>query len=349
LEAAMATPNLTLTMLGNTGSGKTTFLLGMYNTMTIGVQGYFLYTADPDEGVDLELLWDQLIEQGELPPATLEEQSKRYQFVFNHGFDTLVTVDWLDYRGGAMMGKESAEDTAQLRAQLAASDSIYLVFDGARLKPWLDGKASIEDVRKWLRIGRMTQLLQHATQDRLGKGLPMPSLVVVITKADLLASLEQDREVGDALQTIIDNLETLVPAVYVKGVTTLLCPVQVGNFGTEKTRQVDVNDIDPMGLHRPMIFSLMHRLTEGLKDHEKQLEQQRAGQSSTEQQIAELNQGFRAYLYGRKISRLQDTSRSYSAAIESRERQFQNDQSLIGRLAAELEGHPIIRNGEVEL
>ena len=343
----MATPNLKLTMLGITGSGKTTFLLGMYNTMTVGVQGYFLYTADPDEGVDLEDAWDQLIEQGELPPATAENQSKRYQFVFNHGFDTLVTVEWLDYRGGAMMGKETAADTVELRQQLAESDSVYLVFDGARLQPWLDGKASIEDVRKWLRIGRMTQLLQHAIEDRKGRGLPLPSLVVVITKADLLAG--PDREVGEALQTVIDKLADLVPAVYVKGVTTLLCPVQVGNFGTEKSRQVNVNDIDPMGLHRPMIFSLMHRLTEGLKEHEKQLKLKRTSQSSAEEQIAALSQGFGAYFRGRKIARLQDTSTSYAVAIQNQERQFQNDQGLIGRLAAELEGHPIIRNGEVEL
>jgi len=343
----MATPNLKLTMLGTTGSGKTTFLLGMYNTMTVGVQGYFLYTADPDEGVDLEEAWDQLIEQGELPPPTAENQSKRYQFVFNHGFDTLVTVEWLDYRGGAMMDKASAADAAELREQLAASDSIYLVFDGARLAPWLNKKASIQDVQKWLRIGRMTQLLQHATQDRISRGLPLPSLVVVITKADLLAG--QDREVGDALQTIIDNLQILVPAAYVKDVTTLLCPVQVGNFGPKTPLQVDVSDIDPMGLHRPMVFSLMHRLTEGLHGHEDQLSRQRADQSAADQQIAALNQGFGAYFRSRKIARLQDTSTSYAAAIVNQERQFQHDQSLIARLAAELEGHPIIRNGEVEL
>jgi hypothetical protein len=246
-----------------------------------------------------------------------------------------------------MMDKASAADAADLRQQLAESDSIYLVFDGGRLAPWLDGKASIQDVQKWLRIGRMTTLLQHAIQDRVSRHLPLPSLVVVITKADLLAG--ERREVGDALQTVIDNLQTLVPAAYVKDVTTLLCPVQVGNFGPKTPERVDVGDIDPMGLHRPMVFSLMHRLTEGLHDHEEELVRQRADQSAAQEQIAALHQGFGGYFRGRRIAQLQDTSTSYAAAIESRERQFQSDQSLIGRLAAELEGHPIIRNGEVEL
>jgi len=344
----MATPKLKLTMLGTTGSGKTTFLLGMYNTMSLGVQGYFLYTEDPDEGFDLGEAWDRLIEGGELPQPTAEDQSKRYQFVFNHGFDTLVTVEWLDYRGGAMIGRaNSASDVAQLRGQLGASDSIYLVFDGGKLTPWLDGKASITSVQKELRIREMTQLVQHAIQDRKRNDLPLPSLVVVITKADLLAG--PGRMVWDALTTIIDNLKTLVEAAYVEGVTTLLCPVQVGNFGPTRPLKVDVRDIDPMGLHRPMIFSLMHYLSEGLGAHQAQLTTQRAGQSAVDQQIAALNQGFLAYFRGRRIAQLQDVSASYARAIEDQQQQYHANQSLISRLAAELEGHPIIRNGKVEL
>lgn len=344
----MATPKLKLTMLGTTGSGKTTFLLGMYNTMSMGVQGYFLYTEDPDEGLDLGDAWDQLVEEGQLPPPTAEDQSKHHQFVFNHGFNTLVTVEWLDYRGGAMTGRaNSASDVAQLRQQLGASDSIYIAFDGGKLTPWLDGKASITSVQKELKIREMTQLVQHAIQDRKSNNLPLPSIAVVITKADLLAG--PGREVGDALNTVIDNLKNLVEAAYVEGVTTLLCPVQVGNFGSATPLKVDVADIDPMGLHRPMIFSLMHYLSEGLGARQAQLASQRASQSAVDQQITALNQGFLAYFRGRRIARLQDVSTSYARAIEDEQQQYQVDQSLISRLAAELEGHPIIRNGEVEL
>lgn len=344
----MAIPRLKLTMLGTTGSGKTTFLLGMYNTMSLGVQGYFLYTEEPDEGFDLGDAWDQLVEEGMLPPPTAEDQSKRYQFVFNHGFNTLVTVEWLDYRGGAITGRAgSASDVAQLREQLAASDSIYLVFDGGKLTPWLDGKASITSVQKELKIREMTQLVQHAIKDRKNKNLPLPSIAVVITKADLLAG--PGREVGDALNTVIDNLKFLVEAAYVEGVTTLLCPVQVGNFGPTTPLQVDISDIDPMGLHRPIIFSLMHYLSEGLGAQEAQMAAQRASQSAVDQQVSALNQGFLAYFRGRRIARLQDVSESYAKAIDDGQRQYRADQSLIERLAAELEGHPIIRDGEVEL
>ncbi len=344
----MATPNLKLTMLGTTGSGKTVFLLGMYNTLSLGVQGYFLYTEDPDDGLDLGDAWDQLIEEGKLPPPTAEDQNKRHQFVFNHGFDTLVTVEWLDYRGGAMTGRaSSAADVTELREQLAASDSIYLVFDGGKLTPWLDGKVTIPTVQKELKIREMTQLVQHAIKARKSSNLPLPSLVVVITKADLLSG--PNREVGDALNTIIDNLKSLVEAAYVEGVTTLLCPVQVGNFGPTTPLKVNVSDIDPMGLHRPMIFSLMHYLSEGLGARQADLAARRASQSAVDQQIAALNQGFLAYFRGRRIAQLQDVSKSYADAITTGEEGYQTDQSLISRLAAELEGHPIIRNGKVEL
>lgn len=344
----MATPNLKLTMLGTTGSGKTTFLLGMYNTLSMGVQGYFLYTDDPDEGLDLGDAWDQLIEEGKLPPPTAENQSKRHQFVFNHGFDPLVKVEWLDYRGGAMSGRaNAAADVVELRAQLAASDSIYLVFDGGKLAPWLDGKVNIPSVQKELKIREMTQLVQHAIKDRKSNNLPLPSLVVVITKADLLAG--EGREVGDALNTIIDNLKSLVEAAYVEGVTTLVCPVQVGYFGPTTPLKVNISDIDPMGLHRPMIFSLMHHLTEGLGAQRNQLAAQRESQSTAEQQMAALNTGFRAYFRTRQIARAREVSASYGTAIEQSRRQVQADEGLISRLTAELDGHPIIRNGKVEL
>lgn len=259
----MTTRELTLTMLGTTSSGKTTFLLGMFDILSAGLHQYFIFTEDPDQGVDLEDAWDLLIEDGQLPQPTQISGSKRYRFVFNHGTTPLVTIDWMDYRGGALNDRgDSNADVGELRERLNGSDSIYLVLDGENVALWLDDPSRLNTVQRKLKVQAMSARVLHAVQHRKQNGLPIPSLAVVITKADLLRG--PGRSVGQALSKVVEEMPNLLPVVSIDGVTALVCPVKVGNFGTGSTGTVSVSDIDPVGLHRPIIFSLMHYLSEGL-------------------------------------------------------------------------------------
>lgn len=344
----MTTPDLTLTMLGTTSSGKTTFLLGMYDILSTGVHGYFTFTEDPDQGVDLRDAWDLLIDEGELPPPNVADNNKYYRFVFNHGFTPLVTIDWMDYRGGALDDRsDSGSDVRELRTRLERSDSIYLVLDGGSLAIWLDDPVKRTLVQKKLKVQAMSTQVLRAVTNRRDNGLPPPSLAVLITKADLLRG--PDRSVGQALAQVVEGLPQLLPVVWADGVTTLVCPVQVGDFGTSSTGIVDISTIDPVGLHRPMIFSLMHYLSEGLGAREAQLATATAGHSAAEDQIAALNQGFKAYFRGRRVAQLRGVADSYRQAIADEQREYRSDQDLMTRLSQELAGQPIIRNGRLEL
>jgi hypothetical protein len=344
----MTTPDLTLTVLGTTSSGKTTFLLGMYDILSTGVHGYFTFTEDPDQGVDLRDAWDLLIDEGELPPPTVADSNKYYRFVFNHGFMPLVTIDWMDYRGGALDDrKDSGPDVLELRRRLEGSDSIYLVLDGGSVAIWLDDPSKRTVVQKKLKVQAMSSQVLQAVMNRKERGLPLPSFAVLITKADLLRGPE--RSVGQALAQVVEGLPQLLPVAWVDGVTTLVCPVKVGDFGTNSTGVVDVSTIDPVGLHRPMIFSLMHYLSEGLGARQAQLAEATAGHSEVEQQIAALNRGFRAYFRGRRVAQLRGVADSYLRAVADEKRIYASEQDLITQLSQELAGHPIIRNGKLEL
>lgn len=131
----MTIPELTLTAIGTKFSGKSTFLLGMFDILSAGLHGYFMFTEDPDEGIDLQDTWDRLMDLGRLPDPTTK--TKCYRFVFNHGLTPLVTIDWMDYRGGALDDRgDSSPDVVELRERLNRSDSIYLMLDGGR---WRSG------------------------------------------------------------------------------------------------------------------------------------------------------------------------------------------------------------------
>jgi hypothetical protein len=346
----MGTPDLKLTMLGAADSGKTTFMLGMYNTLAVGMHNYFIFTEDPDQDVELREIWENLLDNGVLPQATRVNENKYYRFVFNHGFTPLLSIDWMDYRGGAVGARSTeAQDVAVLHKRLAESDSIYLVLDGQKLAPWLNGEKALTAVQQNMGLGRVSALVNQAVHDRTGRGLPVPSLVVIITKADLLRG--PGRTLRAALDRVVDDaLEQLVPITFNQDVSALVCPVKVGNFGvrTSADMSVRVSDVDPVGLHRPMIFSLMHYLTEGQGAWEIKQADYSSSRSAAQQQLAALNQGFMSIFRGQRITDARNRMGSLDDALERGKQEYAANQSLIERLAQELAGHPMIRNGKVE-
>lgn len=345
----MATPALKLTMLGGTNSGKTTFMLGMYNTLAEGMHGYFMYTQDPDQDLDLRDEWNALVGSGLLPPATAVQASRQYGLVFNHGFNPLVAVDWMDYRGGAVSDRKDAADVPGLHRRLAESDSIHLVLDGQKLAPWLDGSASLPAVRSALDVGRVSALVNQAVGERVNGGLPVPSFVVVITKADLLRA--PGRTLRAALNRVVDEaLANLAPIAFNPDITALVCPVKVGNFGVRQdpAARVNISDIDPVGLHRPTIFSLMHYLSEGMGARLAEQSRQTANRSAAEQQLLELNQGFMSFFRSSRIAATRQRMTDLDEAIAQNRQQYATNQSLIERLMEELAGHPMIKRGKVE-
>src|SRR5690242_3163575 len=102
---------MTVTMLGPANSGKSTFLLGMYAILSGGDHGYFMHAAEADQDLDLSEAWDALIDDGILPPPTAETFERQYDFVFKYGFSSILEIDWLDYRGGAIADRARFDDS----------------------------------------------------------------------------------------------------------------------------------------------------------------------------------------------------------------------------------------------
>jgi len=57
----MKLEDIKITMLGTTGAGKTSYLLGMYAVMQTGVQGFTLAAKDMDLDLELTQRWEKLI------------------------------------------------------------------------------------------------------------------------------------------------------------------------------------------------------------------------------------------------------------------------------------------------
>ncbi|TYB45704.1 TRAFAC clade GTPase domain-containing protein [Actinomadura chibensis] len=344
----MKIPEIKLTMLGATGSGKTTLMHGMYAMLASGVHGYHLFTQDPDDHLDLMEAWGTLLQHGELPPPTPEKPTS-YEMVFNYGLEALLHLDFVDFRGGA--GTESGrkagahEDIGMLRARLAESNSIYLVLDGRHVGDWVKNGCPPMQAVGPMSIAVIGRAILDLFQRSRDEGRPRPSLVVIITKSDVLAETSGlSRQ--DAMRMMIKNMRDLVPFAYYDGVTAMICPVQLGEFGLDAGTAVDRSKVKPIFVHKPLIFSLMHYLTEQIAFDQQNLEGLRAGQAQARKELEELNTGFRRHFRGDRIRRKSGEIDFADDEISGLRKDLGTAQQRAAQLMGELDRLPIIRDGE---
>lgn len=272
---------IVITMLGTPLSGKTTYLLAMYGTLSLGV-GRQSIVADPNQDYELGEDWDRLCREGRLPPPTADEPHE-YRFTFTHDLAPVAELDWTDFRGGAMDARvpddASSADTAQLISRLSRSDSVYLVLDGAQLAASpSDGSLSTTMLTR-----RMTSLVRSAIRKRQADGQAPPSLVALITKADLLLQrIWEDRQIWRTMDATTQRVRTLLPVLSEAGVRALICPVSVGYLGDHQGGQVDPANISPLWPEKPVVFSVVAHL-DAERDRQ---DQERVGRMTAVQELA---------------------------------------------------------------
>lgn len=348
----MRIPEIKLTMLGAPGSGKTTLMHGMYAMLASGVHGYHLFTQDPDDHIDLMQAWRNLYDVGELPDATSTEP-KQYEMAFNHGLEPLLHLDFVDFRGGA--GIESGRradapmDITMLKSRLEESSSIYLVLDGHHVGDWIRrGCPAVTQTAGPMEMGIFTRNIVALLQRCRGEGRPRPSLVVIITKCDVLEEVS-GRPHRDAMRVLKEreHMEKLVPFAFYDGVTAMICPVQLGRFGANAGQTVDHTKVSPIYVHKPLVFSLTHYLTEQIAIDKGRLSELRDGHAAAQRELDELRRGFGAgFFRGGRISTKSDEIDFTEERMDSLQKELGTARERAEQLMGELDGLPIFRDGE---
>ncbi|MEL6927924.1 MAG: hypothetical protein AAFO95_04745 [Cyanobacteria bacterium J06600_6] len=242
-------------MLGTTGAGKTSYLLGMYAVMQTGVKGFTLAAKDMD--LDLELIqrWEKLISlKGEdrwpVPNAAAMEY---YGFNFSYGFSPLMGFEWLDYRGLALSDRSTEQDVADLVEYLQASSCLFLCISGEYLIDEITPKTMRE-----MKSDRMNQFIQQyvSNQQQPNPNQPFP-VAIMITKYDLCHHRDRD--------DIIADVQKLFQALFTpnSGWLVMICPVSLGR---DLGKDPESADIVPVNVHLPVVFAVYSQLRSyGLK------------------------------------------------------------------------------------
>ena len=140
------------TILGETGSGKTCYLLGMYYEMSMGEAGYTVVATNEEDDAKLaeryERLKDKARGQSRFPDPS--DQMQKYNFVLAYDYEGIVDFEWVDYPGGWLDVRErrklsSREDYNEVKKSILSSAALFICIDGENLVD-KDTKAKIRKV-----------------------------------------------------------------------------------------------------------------------------------------------------------------------------------------------------------
>ncbi|MEM7590833.1 MAG: hypothetical protein AAF383_04835 [Cyanobacteria bacterium P01_A01_bin.83] len=301
----MKLESIKIAMLGTTGAGKTSYLLGMYAVMQTGIQGFTLAAKDMD--LDLELIqrWEKLISlQGEdrwpTPNAAAMEY---YGFDFSYGFRPLMGFQWLDYRGLALSDRSTEQDVADLVQYLEESECLFLCISGEHLV-----REITPNTVRSIKSDRMNQFIQQyiSNNKQPNPQKPFP-VAIIITKYDLCHHRDKDE--------IIADVKKLFQALFTpnSGWSVMICPVSLGK---ELGEDPDNGSIIPVNVHLPVVFAVYSRLNAyGLE-----LEQRQNHQTVAVDSIKQKNsllQLLKATELQEKISKLEASKAEIAVVAEN--------------------------------
>ncbi|MBE9046838.1 hypothetical protein IQ255_20895 [Pleurocapsales cyanobacterium LEGE 10410] len=245
----MKLEEIKITMLGTTGAGKTSYLLGMYAVMQTGIQGFTLAAKDMDLDLELTQRWEKLISvKGEdrwpTPNAAAMEY---YGFDFSYGFRPLMGFKWLDYRGLALSDRSTEQDVADLVEYITESECLFLCISGEYLVDQITPKTVRE-----IKSDRMNQFIQQyvSTKKNPDPQNPFP-VAIVITKYDLCHHRNRD--------DIIEDVKKLFQGLFTpnSGWLVMICPVSLGK---ELCDDPENANIVPVNVHLPVVFAVYSQL-----------------------------------------------------------------------------------------
>lgn len=118
-------------MVGHSGSGKTTFMAGMYKYLGEDEKGFGISAKIPNQREQLKRM-AQGLDQGRYPSGT--DVQSRYEFSFTVTGKELMPFNWIDYRGGILLSDEpDDDDIEQFMSAIKKSDALVVFLDGQKL------------------------------------------------------------------------------------------------------------------------------------------------------------------------------------------------------------------------
>lgn len=126
------------TMLGDTGSGKTCFLLAMYLKMLEGVGKFTIsipngnFEKEKQLARRAETLDDEELDVDRFPAGTTGAEKYKFNLKISH--EDVLQFDWYDHPGSVLKPSQAdSEMRENLKRNLFNSSVLFICIDGSKL------------------------------------------------------------------------------------------------------------------------------------------------------------------------------------------------------------------------
>lgn len=246
------------TILGETGSGKTCYLLGMYYEMSAGVAGYTVIAENEEDNRNLTLRYEMLNDKSRgasrFPAGTDDVQ--KMNFKLQYAYETIAPFEWVDYPGGFLDPTRrdiNSEQYKEVENSINASDMLFICIDGANLVGD-DIDRKINKIRR--KCGKNISPYLGNLKDTLKKeNKILPPIGMIVTKYDLCKDDTNPNELKKIIEKVFEPLfqddDTFVAII----------PVSLG-----ATLQDDSysGDLKPLNIHCPILLGINFALIDAL-------------------------------------------------------------------------------------
>lgn len=252
-------------MIGHSGSGKTTYMAGLYSQMKSGVVGFTIdsnfseyyrnnttdcsYSSFIKQEQDLDKIALDL-HKGLYPPPTMIRQEYYFNLVCKgHS----IPFNWYDYRGGVLMEKTaSSSDAEELVRKIQYADALVVFIDGDTLMENLNST-----VRQYRRL--ITYINNAIANIRRDENEYFP-ISFVITKGDIH---DWDEMINsDGFKYFAENLFT---------------PIRNSKSVVGMMTITEINHQNIFNVHFPLLFSILHGMPNyvrtQIRNYEREMEE----------------------------------------------------------------------------
>lgn len=246
---------ITTTILGHKDTGKTCYLVALYNMMRAGVtiDGIQLALSMPTEKIAddnyLKVQYKNLKEQSTWPLPT-GDKVQEYEFYLIRDLKDRFPFTWIDYTGELLAEeghlKTEAYKTVIDRLKSESTSVLFPLKGELFVQPIPTDEWELSEFKSNNGYDKFNTLMSEYVISRNDHGR-RPIILLLITKYDFC----RNRNFDD----IVTEIQTLFPALFKGNCLTSIIPVSLGSFG-----QGEKFVVRPFQVHLPLIFILLKEL-----------------------------------------------------------------------------------------
>lgn len=251
---------ITTTILGKTNTGKTCYLMALYNMMKAGVtigDCQLSLMMPTEKGADdnyFKLQYRKLKEKSSWPLANPANEVNEYELFLVKDLADRLPFSWIDYSGELLEEQghieEKAYTTVVNRLKQESTSVLFPLKGELFATPIPTNEWELAEFKGDHGYDKFNSLMSEYISSRNNFGRP-PIVTLLITMYDLCSQ----RDFSD----IVTEIQTLFPPLFKGKCITGIIPVSLGSGSKGKFV------VRPRQVHLPLIFILLQELEITLK------------------------------------------------------------------------------------